>query len=222
MNNLIKHQVKNLLMQRNYLHLIDLCYTERRYWKVLRSIVKENDEMLSWPAIEAVALLMQKRWQSGDTDRVVDYIRRLFWSINDESGEIGWNAPAIVSEIIKAIPELLIPNGSIMISRALEEPPLVKSGLWGIGRLGTQITESVERYQDLVLATFKIDDPEILGLAAWAMGEAKFSPALPYLKSIQDRQELVNIYIDGEFQSKSIETWANDTIYKINIDLHVN
>lgn len=218
MNSSIKQEVHLLLTQRDYDRLLDMCQADRRYWKILRSFSKENDDSTTWPAIEATALLMQRWWKLGDTDRVVDYIRRQFWSINDESGEIGWNAPAIVAEIIIAIPELLVPNGSIMISRALEEPPLVKSGLWGIGRLGTKITESVERFQDLVLAAFKSDDPEIIGYAAWALGEAKFPLALSYLESLQDRQELVQIYIDGQFQGKSIGTWAKDAISKINVN----
>ncbi len=211
----IQQQTKSLLSQREYTQLLDICNTDRRYWKALRSILKEDDDMLIWPAIETVALLMQRWWQASSTDRVVDYIRRLFWSINDESGEIGWNAPAIVAEIIMAIPELLVPNGSIMISRALDEPPLVRSGLWGIGRLGTQITESVERFQDLVLAAFKVDDPEILGLAAWATGEAKFSLALPNIERLKERPEIVHIYINGQFVEKSLGQWSEEAIEKI-------
>lgn len=211
----IKIQVRDLLVQRDFTNLLDLCDTNRRYWKILRSITKEDDDRFSWPAIEVTGLLMQRRWQAGDTDRVVDYIRRLFWSINDESGEIGWNAPAIVAEIIMAIPELLVPNGSIMISRALEEPPLVKSGLWGIGRLGTQVTESIKRFQDLLLATFKIDDPEILGLAAWATGESQFSLALLQVEKLKGRQEMVQIYIDGQFIEKPLGQWAEEAIEKI-------
>ena len=215
MDKSIQQQTKSLLSQCEYTQLLDICDTDRRYWKALRSIVKEDDIILSWPAIEVVALLMQRWWLAGNTDRVVEYIRRLFWSINDESGEIGWNAPAIVAEIIMAIPELLIPNGSIMISRALEEPPLIKSGLWGIGRLGTQVTESIERYQDLLLATFKIDDPEILGLAAWAVGESHFSLALPNVERLKGRQEMVQIYIDGQFVEKPLGQWAEEAIEKI-------
>ena len=141
-----------------------------------------------------------------------EYIRGLFWSLNDESGGIGWNAPQTVAEIITLIPELIEPYGSMMIDRTIEEPLLVPSGMWAIGRLGRRIEPAVEFFKDVVLKSFKVADPQTLGLVAWAMGEVAFAPALPMLKTLQGRQEQVRIYIDGDFCEKPLGQWAEDAI----------
>ena len=130
---------------------------------------------------------------------------------------MGWSAPQTIAEIVVYIPELLEPYGSVMVSRALEEPALVMGGLWGIGRLGRQIKEAVESFQDSVLGVFESENPETLGLAAWAMGEVIFKPALPYLEKLKDWKKPVRIYIDGHFDEKAVGQWAQEAIDKINI-----
>ena len=67
-----------------------------------------------------------------------------------------------------------------------------------------------------VFAAFDNNDSETLGFAAWAMGEVDFAPALPYLKMLRDRKEIVRIYIDGHFQEKSLGKWSNEAIDKIH------
>lgn len=215
MDNTIKQQVKTLLKERNFEKLLDLCQRDRHFWKELRFRLYDTEERLRWSAIEAVAKLVQRWWQAGQKEKVREYIRNLFWSLNDESGGIGWSAPQTIAEIIVSIPELLHPYGSMMISHAFEEPPLIKSGLWGIGRLGRQLAEAVDYFQDKVLETFQTDDAETLGLAAWAMGEVGFKPAFPFLKKLQTRKKPVQIYVGGDFHEKPLGQWAKEAIAKM-------
>ena len=136
--------------------------------------------------------------------------------MNDESGGIGWNAPQTIAQIIIHIPQLLEPYGSMMVVHAFEEPPLVKGGLWGIGRLGERIKDPVSFFQNEIFSqVLKINEPETLGLFAWAMGKVSFKPALPYLKDLLQRTEEVAIYIDGKFYKKPLGKWASEAIKKI-------
>ena len=215
MDTLIKQQVKALLLQRNNSELLRLCQRERRFWPTLRLYLYETDESLRWPAIEVVAELMKTWWHEGDRERVREYIRSLLWLLNDESGGIGWSAPETIAETIVSIPELLEQYGSIMIAYAFQGPSLLNGSLWAIGRLGKQIKEAIAFSQDRVFAAFDSDDPETLGLMAWAMGEADFTPALASLTMLRDRKELVRIYIDGHFQEKSLGNWSKEAIAKI-------
>ena len=159
---------------------------------------------------------MKRWWQAGNQDKVREYVRILLWQLNDESGGIGWNAPQTIAELAVAIPQLLDPYSSMMIARTIDEPALTKSGLWSIGRLGTRIREAVVFFQDEVLDVFGSDDPETLGLAAWAVGEVGFDPALPSLEKLSDRTEPVRLYVDGGFQEKPLGQWAGDAIEKID------
>jgi len=165
--------------------------------------------------VEAIALLMQRWWRAGKTGEVREYIRRQFWSLNDESGGIGWNSTQIIAETIIQIPDLTEPYATMIIDRTLDEPLLINSGLWSVGRLGKRISQSIDLFHDKVLKALKGDDPETLGLAAWATGEVTFQPALPYLKNLYGREEKVRIYVNGEFHTKTLGRWAEEATSKI-------
>jgi len=215
MDKIVKQQVRRLLNERDHKRLIELCEQDRRAWNELRFRLYDMDEKIRWSGIEAAAQFMKHLWQKGKTGKVREYMRNLFWSLNDESGGIGWSSPQTIAEMIVHMPELLDPFGSMMIAHTLDEPPLVKAGLWGIGRLGERVAESVEFFKDLVLRVFQNDDPETLSLAAWALGEVRYRTALPFLAIIKERKELARIYIDGEFHEKQLGQWAKEAIEKI-------
>ena len=215
MDKAIKQQVRDLLSRRKVNELLDLCEKDRRFWSAVRLFLYETDDSICWSAIEVTAELMKRWWKAGREEKVREYIRSLMWLLSDESGGIGWSAPQTIAEIIVAIPELLEPYSIMAIARALEEPPLVKSGLWAMGHLGKRISESVGLVEDMISDVFISDEPETLGLAAWAMGEVGFAPALPFLEALKDRQEPVRIYIDGDFHEKLLGLWAKEAIDKI-------
>ncbi|MFC1892589.1 DVU0298 family protein [Chloroflexota bacterium] len=215
MDKSIKQIVKNLLLTRNHKELLRLCQTDKRYWRTLQLYLYETEENLRWPAIEAFAELMKRWWLEGSRERVREYIRRLLWLLNEESGGIGWSSPEVIAETIVYIPELLEPYGSIMIAYALKGRCFLNSSLWAIGRMGKQIKEVIALSQDKVLDAFDSDNPETLSLAAWAMGEVGFTPALKYLTMLRDRKEIGRIYIDGHFQEKSLGRWSKEAIDRI-------
>jgi hypothetical protein len=216
MDKSIKRHVRDLLEQRDKDRLVELCEKDRHFWQELRFRLYDIDETIRWTAIETVAKLMQLWWQKEKKEKVKNYIRTLFWSITDESGGIGWSASQTIAEIIVNIPELVDPYGSMMIAHTLDEPPLIKGGLWGIGRLGKLVAEAVEFFQKKVLAAFEVDDVETICLAAWAMGEAGFKAALPFLEKLLDRKEPVRIYLEDGFQEKPLGQWAKEAVNKIN------
>ncbi len=214
MDKSVKYKVDTLLKNKDYDRLIYLCQTDRNAWKALQRNLYSTDEDLIWPAVEVSAMMMKRWWDSGEEEKVREYIRGLFWSLNDESGGIGWNAPQTIAEIIVLVPELIDPYGSMMIDRTMEESLLVPSGLWAIGRMGGQIKPAVSFFEKSVLSNLKSRDPQTLGLAAWAMGEVGFEPALPMLKTFRGREEPVRIYIEGSFYEKSLGQWADEAIAK--------
>jgi hypothetical protein len=211
----IKKEVELLLIKRDFDSLLELCKKDRRFWQQIRFRLYDLNDEVRWPAIEMAGKVMQQWWQAGKEEKVKNYIRTLFWSLTDESGGIGWSAPQTIAEIIAHIPQLIDPYASMMIAHTIEEPPLIKGCLWGIGRLGEKITDSVFFFEDKVLAVFQTDDTETLGLAAWAMGEARFHPACSFIERLSGMQEKVVIYGKGIFLEKSLEKWAKDAITKI-------
>lgn len=213
---IIKRHVKELLSLRDIKNLADLCEKNRYYWQEVKFNLYELDKRLLWSAIEASTEVIKRWWVAGKDEKVRIYIRNLFWSMNDESGGIGWSSPYLVAEIIHNIPELLEPYGSMMIAHTIDEPPLVKGCLWGIGRIGKRILDSVKFFEEKILKVFNSEDKDIIGIAAWAMGEVGLISSLPILQRLLDRSEKVEIYVNGDFVCKKIGEWAEESVKKIS------
>ncbi|MCX8037371.1 MAG: HEAT repeat domain-containing protein, partial [Candidatus Sumerlaeia bacterium] len=69
-----------------------------------------------------------------------DIVRRLNWSLTEESGAIGWGAPEAIGEICARHEQLAAEFGSVLLSYLYEpndlgNPVLLRGALWGLGRL---------------------------------------------------------------------------------------
>jgi len=207
--------VRRLLAGREYEELLDLCEENRGFRRALWLALNEADDDLRYNAVEAAARLLERWWRQGRTEKVREYTRRLLWAMNDESGQMIASAPEAVAEAAALVPDLSDPYAAMMVSRAFEEPPLVASGLRGIARLGARAQQAIEPSEALVLDVFNSSDPRLLGLAAWALGEAGFAPALPHLRALQDRRDVVVIDTRDRLPAKPLGLWAAEAIAKI-------
>jgi len=215
MNASISDDIREALLKNDHASIVNRARTEKTYWKAIQAFLYESDDRLRWPAIESIAMVLREWWYEGDRDKVKEYIRRLLWQLNEESGSMGWSVPEVIAEAIVKVPELSEPYGKMMVSSALEATPLLNSTLWAIGRLGRPVVEAVRLCQDMFLAAFDSRDSGTLGLAARASGETGFSPALVYLEMLKNRKEPVGIYMDGRFREKSLGEWTGEAIGKI-------
>ncbi|MDH3867012.1 MAG: hypothetical protein OES39_07950, partial [Desulfobulbaceae bacterium] len=99
-----------------------------------------NNETVRWHAITTlgpvVAALADRDMEAA---RVV--MRRFMWSLNDESGGIGWGAPEAMGEIMACHDALAQEYGHILVAYMREdgfflELEMLQRGLmWGLGRL---------------------------------------------------------------------------------------
>ncbi len=112
-------------------------------------------------------------------------MRRLLWSLNDESGGIGWGAPEAMAEILCHSSLLRREYRHLLFSYMREDGPepfqegnylelpfLQRGLLWGIGRLCARHPVEMRRQgieQDLV-AYLDSADLQVVGLAIRALG----------------------------------------------------
>ena len=163
--------------------------------------------------------------QNMESARIV--LRRLMWSLNDESGGIGWGAPEAMGEITAKHKDLALEYGSILISfvlpshgpdNYLEYAPLRQGAYWGVARLAQSRPHLVLPYQeDLERALDREHDPKTqllicLGLAHCASpplaSEAK-------LRTLAAQSQLVRIYWEESFQDLDLATWAHKLLLNV-------
>jgi hypothetical protein len=106
----------------------------------LLSLLMDHDELTKWRAVTGIGLVVS-RLSDQDIEAARVIMRRLMWSLNDESGGIGWGAPEAMSEIMACSPRIADEYHSILISylneegNFLEYEALQKGLLWGVARL---------------------------------------------------------------------------------------
>ena len=106
----------------------------------LISVFYDSDTELRQKAINAFGQLVADL-ANEDMEEARVVMRRLMWTLNDESGGIGWGAPEAMAEAMACHPRLAEEYVRILLSyiredgNFLEYEPLRRGALWGIGRL---------------------------------------------------------------------------------------
>ncbi len=137
----------------------------------------------AWSLGRAVALIAA---ESMEQARVI--MRRMMWSMNEESGNLGWGIPEAMGCILAESPELAREYGRILLSYGhdtgiednfVDHAPLRRGVRWAIGRFAAARPEAALRALPQMVAALDDPDPEAAGLAAWALGQLAARPAEP-------------------------------------------
>ncbi|AEE14811.1 hypothetical protein Thena_1192 [Thermodesulfobium narugense DSM 14796] len=207
--------ILELLKNRNYEEIVFLCNKERRFWSFLKSRLYDPDILIRYRAVEAVGLYMKYLWDENE-EKVRVFIRTLLWSLNDESGGIGWSSAPAIAQIISNIPSLKDPYLSIAMN-ALDEDLLKKPILWAVAKVGKKALEDVEFHKENFLKIFESKDKETIGYAVIASIETEFKNSLTYIVKFKNNSINFNFpyFIDGFFREKNLDNLIDEAIKKL-------
>jgi hypothetical protein len=195
----------------------------------LFSGICRSEENLHWNAVAcmgpAVARLAEKDMEEA---RIV--MRRLLWSLNDESGGIGWGAPEAMAEIMVCHQGLAEEYIHMLVSymredgeelfqdgNYLEHTILQRGLMWGIVRLATtrpQMLLQRNVAKDL-LPYLQSPDAMVRGLAAKSLGLLNAEGVVDQLQLLQGDNEVVRIFESGVVCSVSVAELASQAVNSI-------
>ena len=154
-------------------------------------------------------------------------MRRFMWSLNDESGGIGWGAPECLAESMCRNERLAIEYAHMLVSYSCEdgdelcqqgnfiEHPLLQRGVvWGIGRLAgcapavfrqLGVGADLGRY-------LEAEDPELRGLAALAAGRLQEATLRPLVEELTTDTAALTLYDKEEFRQTTVAILARDAL----------
>jgi HEAT repeat protein len=184
------------------------------------------DERIRWHAISAmggaVARLAEQDMEEG---RVI--LRRMLWSLNDESGGIGWGAPEAMSEImcrhegladeyVHMLISYMRPDGEeeCQDGNFLEHEMLQQGLMWAVGRLAQCRKELLlARGVEYDLSPYlESPDATVRGLAARAIGLLGRTEGTERQRRLRDLvkndQRPVRLYDQGNFSTVSVAELA--------------
>ena len=130
----------------------------------------ETDETIRWRAVRAVGITVAAMAEK-DMEAARTIMRRLIWSLNDESGGIGWGTPEAMGEIMAENETLACEYYRILVSfidengNLLENDELERGAMWGIDRLAQKRPELLREWTGPLLAQLKSPDRVKRGLA---------------------------------------------------------
>ncbi|MDA3785824.1 MAG: HEAT repeat domain-containing protein [Deltaproteobacteria bacterium] len=187
----------------------------------LLSCIYQVDEVVKWRAVLALAQVMNSlAGEEMEQARVV--MRRLMWSLNEESGGIGWGMPEAMGEIMARNRSLAEEYGHILVSYMREEcylelTALQRGLLWGLGRLAEVYPEKLlafdaDGYMEQYLDS---PDPEVRALAIRNFGLLKTPEALPLLRNFYDSPTPVHLFMGGGFVDTTVGELARQAVARI-------
>ena len=184
---------------------------------------------LRWRAVSCMGRSVARLAdENPEAARVV--MRRFLWSLNDESGGIGWGAPESMAESMVQHELLAQEYAHMLISymredgdelyqdgNYLEHPLLQRGLLWGVARLSScrpQILLERNAGPDL-LPYLLFADAEIRSLACIAAGNLRLDRAQASLTRLVEDDATVNLYIQDSFITTTVGELAQTALDKL-------
>ena len=204
----------------------------------------ETGEVIRWRAVRGVGITVSAIAEKAlEPARTI--MRRLIWSLNDESGGIGWGAPEAMGEIMAENETLAREYYRILVSyidkngNLLENDELERGVMWGIDRLAQRRPELLREWTGPVLAQLNSPDPVKRGLALRTLlslaqqqaaanlaggpgyqapppqGRLELDRLTPLLVPLLEDQSEIRIFQDGSFACYKISRLAAELLDRI-------
>ncbi len=210
-NRQLKKKVLKLLKKGEFeKNLEKICRIDAR--KVVNPLISffyNPDELVKWRSITAIGSVVSDL-AGNDIESARVIMRRLMWSLNDESGGIGWGAPEAMGEIMAKNQQLADEYSSILLSyinesgNYLEHAILKRGVLWGLGRLAYARPQLVKPATHFLIPYMLSEDSFHRGLAVWTAGALDPKPIIPFLKDLITDNAKISIFINMHFVESTV------------------
>ncbi|GAB6095248.1 hypothetical protein JCM14469_15000 [Desulfatiferula olefinivorans] len=176
--------------------------------------------LLKWRAVSAAGTVTAGLADhSPEEARVI--MRRLMWTLNDESGGIGWGAPEAMGDIMAKSPVLASEYNRILVSyldedgNYLEHEPLQTGLLWSVYRLAGADPARIMRAAAFTRPFLSSADPEKRGLACLIAGALRDHDAKAPLTALLADPCEITLYSHGYFHEKTIQCLSEHALKRI-------
>jgi hypothetical protein len=158
-----KEEVRKILLRRDFAGLGEYATQDKNILRTLSSLLYDSDRLVVWRTIEGLGRVSIKMGEKG-LEPLRRLIRQLLWSMNDESGSIGWYAPEAIGEILYNLPSLQGEYLPLLVSN-LETEPFGGGICRAMARISGRFPETIRSYRGELQQSLKAAD---LKESVWA------------------------------------------------------
>lgn len=192
--------------------------------KYLQAGLPAAQPILKWRAVTALGQVVQGL-AARDLEAAREFLRRLLWCLNEESGAVPWGVAEALGEILANSPQLAQEYAGLQVSyiwpqaNSVEFAPLLAGAVWGVGRLASVHPELARGCCALERLNRLLDwpDPLVRGTAAWALGLLGDPQAADELGKLADDQGALELWDGRELRSTTVADLAAEALKKLVI-----
>ncbi len=204
----IKQTLKILLSEGDYQKIAEMAEDNQAVISKLISMTYDKEDVLTWRAIESFKTI-SKRLTPIKPGLMRDTIRRLLWSMSDESGGIGWSACEIIGCITSANPSEYSEMIPLLWSYR-EEENFRPGALWAMAQIGLVDASAISFICNDIEKYFSDPSPCVKAYAAYCSKIARCKIAAPL--RITNPEETFTCYKDGELKAYSVSEFIAMTL----------
>lgn len=197
--------------------------SQRRLLSTLLLNLNGGDQTALVRAAALLGLLVEdwiRREGEAGREQGREAMRRLVWSLNEESGSIGWGSPLAMAEIMSRDQKLAGEFVNILVSyitdggNFLEYEPLQRSVLWGLGHLAQKRPDLLNTISlaPQVALLLRSPDAGVRGAAAHVLGFLPGGDGQAQLGRLVDDSTEVSVYSEGGLVRSSVGQLARGTL----------
>jgi hypothetical protein len=181
-----------------------------------------SNETVRWHAVTALGpIVADLADHDMEAARVV--MRRFMWSLNDESGGIGWGAPEAMAEIMAGHDRLAEEYGHMLVAYMredgfyLELPQLQQGLMWGLSRFAMVKPDLLKAKNVIIYLLPYLNSPDstVRGLAAWALGLLHAGEAVASLEELVNDPSPVKFFLNRTFVADTVGGLAHKALANI-------
>lgn len=221
----VKKHIKDLLRDEDLEQaLVELRkFPSKQLVNPLISSLFSTEEVLKWHAVTAIGQIVSDiAFEDMESARII--MRRFMWSLNDESGGIGWGAPEAMAEIMVCHDQVAEEFAHMLVAYMredgffLEHLPLQRGLMWGTGRLASVKPELLLKKEVVhyLLPYLESEDGAVLGLAMYAMGQLGATEAAGTIKKHCNDPRKLTHYFDRRIFITTVGELAEQAISRFS------
>ena len=133
----------------------------------LMALLYDDDRLICLHAVEALGIAAGLE-AGRNLENARRLVRRLLWTMNDESGSICWYAPDAIGEVLVNVP-LLIDEYGPLLPAFLQEEPFERGAHWAVARVASLRPDIYKDNVDRLVRSLDNPDPDIRGYTLIAL-----------------------------------------------------
>lgn len=188
--------------------IASLARDEKRVVGALIGFSYDKESLESWRAIRAMGAAARALVPDHE-ESIRNTVRKLLWSIMEESGGIGWSAPEMLGEIVRADPKRFSDLTPIIASFHTEDS--FRGGvMYALARIAEVSPEQVQPHEEKIVAALLDPNTSVRAHALLALKNAGLKGPEKVLRGLSSDATVVRLFVDGAFLQVRIEDLARE------------